>query len=228
MKAMAKWDQQILYTKSWTKLTKNDYEISLEFYQSCITICDKLLNLGKEQWESLAFRLAAVTLLITSSSNKWYGDCGRSGRAWGLTASLTHLKRTPSIGGSWWCSCSVEMISLRKTSGKANGFILLAWGHGPNCDKHILGWVCLYSQGNIESQSVLTLLAYPKSVHTKYKTWKELQSNKTQGRLKTAWVFNASYLAYFNNSYNLIIRQKVQFKCKVFEETFYQRICRSG
>lgn len=42
----------------------------------------------------------------------------------------------------------------------------------------------------IESlQAILTLLAYPEAAYLKYKSQKELEDSRTQGRLKTSWIF---------------------------------------
>lgn len=90
------WPNEI--SKSFPQNVGQNWQ-NLSRHQSHITICDKLLNLGPEQWESMAFRLAAGTALINPSSNRWCGCCARWGRPWGLTASLTQLKGTPSIWG---------------------------------------------------------------------------------------------------------------------------------
>lgn len=93
-------------------------------------------------------------------------------------------------------------MSLRQTSGKASGFILVAWGCSPDGGKCIRGWVYIYAQLETQHlQAILTLPAYSEAVHTKYETQEGLQDNKNQGRLKTAWIFNASYLAYSNHSF---------------------------
>lgn len=135
-------------------------------------ICDKSLNSRWKQWDSVAFRPGAGANPIPPPPAGEREILPGQSRPWGPAVFLTLLKRAHSIRGSRYCPSSMEMTFLRQTSGKANGFILVAWGGSPDGGKHIFGWDYIHGQwrqraSKLFSRSWLTLRLHALSTRVK-------------------------------------------------------------